>query len=363
MANMKLLLLVATIFCGVASVVYSDEVPAAEPAAEQQLDKAVEEQKEPASDEKKDPKANGVTYSYSYETKPEVTTYSNQYVTVSHSHHMTGQVSHSHAVTHHVSHNSGWGRCPSSHPYAYYSGSYCCKYGREKVYRPQGSKCDGSTIQFNSLCCYANGFVRCPNGKCRNYGGRGYPHYWTYSHWSHGGGSGGCYVDIYQHIHYRGIRDRYTNSVSRVRRNDDMSSLRVPGGCCVRIYEHVNYRGRSRTLCGSTGWIGSWWNDKMSSLKVFRRGQPRDEESLNAEVEATADNPDENDPKEAEAVAKAIAEADADDAAKDEAEEEEEVGEEGQDEKADEAEDEADEAVEEEKDEAEEPEEKDEDEE
>ena len=59
--------------------------------------------------------------------------------------------------------------CPASHPYVYYNGHYCCKTNREKHYKPQGSKCDGSVISRSSLCCAGNQFTKCPKGACGNY--------------------------------------------------------------------------------------------------------------------------------------------------------------------------------------------------
>ena len=52
------------------------------------------------------------------------------------------------------------GFCPSSHPNPYYNGEYCCKNDKEKVFKPQGSKCDGSRIQYDSLCCYKNQYIK-----------------------------------------------------------------------------------------------------------------------------------------------------------------------------------------------------------
>ena len=43
--------------------------------------------------------------------------------------------------------------CPASFPNVYYHGNFCCKSKKEKVYTPQGTKCDGSLIQRDSLCC------------------------------------------------------------------------------------------------------------------------------------------------------------------------------------------------------------------
>merc|ERR1712072_1087922 len=63
-----------------------------------------------------------------------------------------------------------WGSCPVSHPYAYNTGSHCCKSNKEKVYAPQGKSCDGSAIAFDSTCCKGDQWVTCPKGpgKCMN---------------------------------------------------------------------------------------------------------------------------------------------------------------------------------------------------
>merc|ERR1719454_320917 len=59
--------------------------------------------------------------------------------------------------------------CPPKHPYAYYNGHYCCAHNREKHYRPQGSRCDGSVISITSLCCKDDAHVPCKNKPCGNY--------------------------------------------------------------------------------------------------------------------------------------------------------------------------------------------------
>jgi len=61
-----------------------------------------------------------------------------------------------------------YGKCPTSHPYVYYNGKYCCKVNKEKHYKPQKSKCDGSVISRSSLCCERDQFTRCPSGICNN---------------------------------------------------------------------------------------------------------------------------------------------------------------------------------------------------
>ena len=58
------------------------------------------------------------------------------------------------------------GKCPSTHPYVYYNGEYCCKTNKEKVHEPQGEKCDGSVIQKDSLCCENDGYTACPTDEC-----------------------------------------------------------------------------------------------------------------------------------------------------------------------------------------------------
>merc|ERR1712062_963166 len=87
-----------------------------------------------------------------------------------------------------------------------------------------------------------------------------------------------------------------------VRRNDDMSSLKVPAGCCAIIYEHSNYHGKQRHVCGNTGYVGNDWNDKVSSLRIVSRlfGDEieeeiveNDEESEEADEEQDAPEVDE----------------------------------------------------------------------
>ena len=60
------------------------------------------------------------------------------------------------------------GRCPKSHPYTYLNGRYCCQSNKEKVYRPDGSRCDGSKIQKDSSCCEGDRYTRCRYGNCEN---------------------------------------------------------------------------------------------------------------------------------------------------------------------------------------------------
>ena len=67
-------------------------------------------------------------------------------------------------------------QCPASHPNVYYNGEYCCQSEREKFYWPQGTKCDGSQIQRDSLCCEGDRYIACPSesGVCESYSDIGY---------------------------------------------------------------------------------------------------------------------------------------------------------------------------------------------
>ena len=62
--------------------------------------------------------------------------------------------------------------CPSSFPYAYHMGDYCCKTGKEKIDTVVGELCDGSDIGIDSKCCHDNAYTVCPNKdtvKCSNH--------------------------------------------------------------------------------------------------------------------------------------------------------------------------------------------------
>ncbi|KAL5252859.1 hypothetical protein ACHWQZ_G015583 [Mnemiopsis leidyi] len=61
--------------------------------------------------------------------------------------------------------------CPSSFPYAYLMGQYCCKTGKEAIGGDE--LCDGSDIGIDSSCCQDHAYTPCPNFsntvKCSNY--------------------------------------------------------------------------------------------------------------------------------------------------------------------------------------------------
>ena len=79
-----------------------------------------------------------------------------------------------------------------------------------------------------------------------------------------------CWVTLYNDGHYRGFRKMYTQDTRFVRENNDaVSSLKIADGCCVVAYEHGHYKGKSERFCKNTAWVGSTWNDKISSIKII----------------------------------------------------------------------------------------------
>merc|ERR1712227_911277 len=60
--------------------------------------------------------------------------------------------------------------CPASHPYVYHDGDYCCASNTEKVYAPEGERCDGGPISFTSSCCKDDQYVACSTNICSNNG-------------------------------------------------------------------------------------------------------------------------------------------------------------------------------------------------
>ena len=57
-----------------------------------------------------------------------------------------------------------------------------------------------------------------------------------------------CKIELFEHDSYGGVKDMYDSSTGLVRRNDDMSSLKVSPGCCVTVYEHGTMEGKPRNI-------------------------------------------------------------------------------------------------------------------
>ncbi len=86
-------------------------------------------------------------------------------------------------------------------------------------------------------------------------------------------GSGDIYV--YQDINYGGTSaslglGNYNLASLNAKgfKNDDLSSLKCPWGYKVTLYADDNFSGATKVITGDTSWIGSDWNDKVSSIKV-----------------------------------------------------------------------------------------------
>merc|ERR1712227_741632 len=60
--------------------------------------------------------------------------------------------------------------CPASHPYVHHDGDYCCASNTEKVYAPEGERCDGGPISISSSCCKGDNYVPCSTNLCSNHG-------------------------------------------------------------------------------------------------------------------------------------------------------------------------------------------------
>ena len=60
------------------------------------------------------------------------------------------------------------GGCPTSHPYAYLNGDYCCQTNEELTNGGTQSEkdsgtCDGINFNEQSTCCKNHGFIPCPS--------------------------------------------------------------------------------------------------------------------------------------------------------------------------------------------------------
>ena len=82
-------------------------------------------------------------------------------------------------------------------------------------------------------------------------------------------------MEVFQHGWHDGIKDTYTQSTPQVRRNDDLSSLKVSSGCCAILYEDAKYKGASKKVCKDMqiDEFGHDWNDKVSSIKIEKQGK------------------------------------------------------------------------------------------
>lgn len=82
-------------------------------------------------------------------------------------------------------------------------------------------------------------------------------------------------IYIYQDINYGGTAaslgpGNYNLASLQAKgfKNDDLSSIKCPWGYKVTLYADDNFSGASKVITADTSWIGSDWNDRVTSIKV-----------------------------------------------------------------------------------------------
>lgn len=82
-------------------------------------------------------------------------------------------------------------------------------------------------------------------------------------------------IYIYQDANYGGRSaslglGEYTLSSLQAKgfKNDDLSSVKCPWGYKVTMYADDNFKGSTKVITADTSYVGSDWNDKVSSIKV-----------------------------------------------------------------------------------------------
>lgn len=84
---------------------------------------------------------------------------------------------------------------------------------------------------------------------------------------------------------------RLSDLIARGIANDDISSFTLPAGYTVTFYEHDNFGGASTVRNSSSMWIGTDWNDRVSSLIITAPppAAAREQAKIDQQV-AAADN-------------------------------------------------------------------------
>ena len=81
-------------------------------------------------------------------------------------------------------------------------------------------------------------------------------------------------LKIFEHGDFHGKSKVFNKSTPWVGSdfNDIISSIKIPRGFVFKAYEDANYKGRSIVFSGSVPWVGSNINDKISSFNLYRKG-------------------------------------------------------------------------------------------
>jgi hypothetical protein len=86
---------------------------------------------------------------------------------------------------------------------------------------------------------------------------------------------GGC--TYFWHADYQGERGEISEGADMrwigQRWNDQISSVQCAPGCWLIAYEHADYGGASTRFAGSVSYVGDFWNDKISAMRVTCRGR------------------------------------------------------------------------------------------
>ena len=79
---------------------------------------------------------------------------------------------------------------------------------------------------------------------------------------------------LYEHANYGGASYHVFNGEGNVGWigdwwNDKVSSVHVSPGCQITLYEHANYAGMPYTLTSSTSYVGGLFNDQTSGFSCY----------------------------------------------------------------------------------------------
>jgi len=82
--------------------------------------------------------------------------------------------------------------------------------------------------------------------------------------------TGGLVIQLYEHANFKGKLKVLSDDASTLGDFDDIvSSLKVSPGYVVALYENEDYQGDQIFLKGSVSYVGEYFNDRASSLKIF----------------------------------------------------------------------------------------------
>ncbi|PID46929.1 MAG: hypothetical protein CSB47_01740 [Proteobacteria bacterium] len=84
---------------------------------------------------------------------------------------------------------------------------------------------------------------------------------------------------VYEHINYGGAAFSMApgRNISHIGSwwNDRISSIKVNKSCKLIAYQHINYAGDKRVFTANTSFVGNLWNDQISSLRCQCPEPPR----------------------------------------------------------------------------------------